>query len=48
MAKAEQNLIVLDGRTEVTENKAAQYDIKNMIYIVRNQQVMIDHELAML
>lgn len=48
MAKAEQNLIVLDGRTEAADMKAVQYDIKNMIYTVRNQQVMIDYELAML
>lgn len=28
--------------------KAVQYDIRNMIYTVRGQQVMIDYELAML
>ena len=26
----------------------AQFDIKSMIYVVRNQQVMIDSDLAML
>lgn len=25
-----------------------QYDIKSMIYIIRNQQVMVDSDLAML
>lgn len=48
MAKTEQNLVVLDGRIEVTDSKAARYDIRNMIYTVRSQQVMIDYELAML
>ncbi len=48
MAKTEQNLVVLDGRIEVTNIMAAQYDIKNMIYTVRSQQVMIDYELAVL
>lgn len=48
MAKTMQNLIVMDGRTEVVDVKAAQFEIKNMIYLVRNQQVMLDYELAML
>lgn len=48
MAKVEQNLIALDGGTEAADMKAAQYDIKNMIYTVRNRQVMIDYELAVL
>ncbi len=48
MAKTMQNLFVMDGRTEVVDVKAAQYEIKNMIYLVRNQQVMLDYELAML
>lgn len=48
MAKTVQNLIVMDGRTEAVDVKAAQYEIRNMIYLVRNQQVMVDYELAML
>lgn len=48
MAKTVQNLIVMDGRTEAVDVKAAQYEIRNMIYPVRNQQVMVDYELAML
>lgn len=37
MAKTVQNLIVMDGRTEAVDVKAAQYEIRNMIYLVRNQ-----------
>ena len=48
MAKTEQSLIVLDGRAEIADMKAVQYDIRNMIYTVRSQQIMIDYELAML
>ena len=41
MAEIKNNLSV--SNIEVTG-----YDIKNMIYVVRNQQVMVDSDLAML
>lgn len=37
------NMDIQEPHTEVT-----QFEIKNMIYVVRNQQVMIDSDLAML
>lgn len=41
MAKKEEEL-------SVSNIEIAQYNIKNMIYVVRNQQVMVDSDLAML
>lgn len=37
-----------DKQTQVRTVETAQFDIKRMIYIVRNQQVMIDSDLAIL
>ena len=48
MMNAEENLILMNEQTQVSSIGMAQYDIKNMIYLVRNQQVMVDSELAML
>ena len=37
-----------DEQTQVKTVGTTQFDIKSMIYVVRNQQVMIDSDLAML
>lgn len=49
MAKTEQTtLMQVDKQTQVATVELAQFDIKNLIYVVRNQQVMVDSDLAML
>ena len=49
MAKTEQTVLVhVEEQTQVTTVELAQFDIKNLIYVVRNQQVMVDSDLAML
>ena len=49
MLKMEQTaLMQADEKTQITAMEFAQSDIKNLIYIVRNQQVMLDSDLAML
>lgn len=49
MAKTEQiALMQVDEQTQVATVELAQFDIKNLIYVVRNQQVMVDSDLAML
>ena len=49
MSKTEKDLIVIDEQAQVPSVAVSQYDIiKGMIYIVRNQQVMLDSDLAML
>ena len=49
MAKTEQNALKqADEQTEIATVELAQFDIKNLIYVVRNQQVMVDSDLAML
>ena len=49
MAKTEQTaLMQVDEQTQVATVELAQFDIKNLIYVVRNQQVMVDSDLAML
>lgn len=48
MSKIKQDLLVVDEQTQVPNVEVAQYDLKSMIYVVRNQQVMIDNDLAML
>ena len=39
---------IVNKNTQVSHAGTAQFDIKSMIYVVRNQQVMIDRDLAML
>lgn len=49
MAKTEQNALKqADEQTEIATVELAQFDIKNLIYVVRNQQVMVDSDLAIL
>ena len=48
MRRPESNLTVIDKQAQVPSAKAPQYDIKSMIYVIRNQQVMLDNDLAML
>lgn len=36
------------GQAPLAEVEQAQHEIRNMIYVVRNQQVMLDSDLAML
>lgn len=49
MAKTEQTaLMQVNEQTPVASVTLAQFDIKNLIYVVRNQQVMVDSDLAML
>lgn len=49
MSKTEQAaLMQIDEHTQIAAIEFAQSDIKNLIYVVRNQQVMLDSDLAML
>ena len=49
MAKTEKNdLIKAEDSLSVSNIEGIQCDIKSMIYVVRNQQVMVDSDLAML
>ena len=49
MANTEQTALVqVEEQTQVATVELAQFDIKNLIYVVRNQQVMVDSDLAML
>lgn len=49
MAKTEQiALMRVNEQIQSAAIEPAQFDIKNLIYIVRNQQVMVDSDLAML
>lgn len=49
MAKAEETALVeVNNDLSVSNVENTRYDIKSMIYVVRNQQVMIDNDLAML
>lgn len=49
MTEAEGNVMV-DEKNDlsIANVETVEYDIKNMIYVIRNQQVMIDSDLAML
>lgn len=49
MAEAEKT-VMIDEKNDlsIANFKTVRYDIKSMIYIIRNQQVMIDSDLAML
>ena len=49
MAEIEKTaLVALQNDSSVSDIESKGYDIKSMIYVVRNQQVMIDNDLAML
>lgn len=48
MSNAEQNLIEIKEQSQVLSVEVTPYDIKGMIYFIRNQQVMTDNDLAML
>lgn len=49
MEKAEEAILAeRNGDLSVSNAEITGYDIKNMIYVVRNQQVMMDSDLAML
>ena len=49
MAKTKQNALMhVDEQTKAAAVELVQSDIKNLIYVVRNQQVMLDSDLAML
>lgn len=49
MPKTEQAALVqIDEQTQITTVEFTQFDIKNLIYVIRNQQVMLDSDLAML
>ena len=49
MADTEQTaLIKANNDTPEISIESAESDIKSMIYVIRNQQVMIDSDLAML
>lgn len=41
-------LVQVEERTQAATVERAQFDIKSLIYIVRNQQVMVDSDLAIL
>lgn len=49
MADMEQETLVeVNNSVQEPHTEPAQFDIKSMIYVVRNQQVMMDSDLAML
>ncbi|MDO4339550.1 MAG: ORF6N domain-containing protein [Eubacteriales bacterium] len=49
MAKSDQTALTKENnQTQVETVELIQADIKNLIYVIRNQQVMIDSDLAML
>ena len=49
MADTEQTaLIKVNDDTQEISMESAESDIKSMIYVIRNQQVMIDSDLAMM
>lgn len=49
MTETKQKVLVnVDADIEEPHIEITQFDIKNMIYVVRNQQVMLDSDLAML
>lgn len=49
MADTEQKVLVRNNMDiQESNTEAAQFDIKSMIYVVRNQQVMVDSDLARL
>lgn len=48
MSKTEKDLAAIDEQLQAPSIKMPQYDIKGMIYVIRNQQVMVDNDLAML
>ena len=49
MAKTEQTALMhVDEQTKAAAVALVPSDIKNLIYVVRNQQVMLDSDLAML
>ena len=48
MSKTENNLTIMDKQAQLPSGAAPQYDMKGMIYVIRNQQVMLDSDLAML
>lgn len=48
MSKTEKELIVIDEKAQEPSSEVSHYDIKSMIYFIRNKQVMLDSDLAML
>lgn len=48
MSKTEKELIVIDEKAQAPSNEVSRCDVKSMIYVIRNQQVMLDSDLAML
>lgn len=48
MSKIEKDSLIIDGQTQPLKVEVPPYDIKGMIYVIRNQQVMMDSDLAML
>ena len=48
MSKTEKELIVIDEKAQEPSSEVSYYDIKSMIYVIRNKQVMLDSDLAML
>lgn len=48
MSKTEKELVVIDEKAQAPNSEVAHYNIKSMIYVIRNKQVMLDSDLAML
>lgn len=48
MSKTEKELIVIDEKAQEPSSEVSHYDIKSMIHVIRNKQVMMDSDLAML
>ena len=43
-----EKMIAVEKERQLPDAEVSRYDIKNMVYFIRNQQVMLDSDLAML
>lgn len=43
-----EKMVAVEKERQLPDAEVSRYDIKNMIYFIRNQQVMLDSDLAML
>ena len=48
MSEIKKDSLIIDERIQPLDVETLPYDIKSMIYVIRNQQVMMDSDLAML
>ena len=43
-----EKMMAVEKENQVPDVEVTRYDITNMVYFIRNQQVMLDSDLAML